>query len=225
MSLPAERPDHDEFDPFEAYQEGDGEDEFELDIDPELVDRVRELEKREGEKVALEVAHLLRRRAWLLEPVRVVTGALCRMALYDGVDLPQAERRPFLREQVERAMESELVRDREDERAGVPVGLPMETRFEHLAASLGVPLELTRAVCVTMNEAVPPTRELFFEAVVMRRPLEEIALESSRSTKELRSSLAEATRNLSRGVWPIDPRALRLDEKLNPFDLMGGRDG
>ena len=223
MSERADIPAPDEEDPFREFEGPPDAEGLEPQFSPHTLDELRRTVDEDWELVARRVAIALRTCAWLLEPREVVSAALCRMLLYNEEPRATSEKGAFIDAQIEASMKSELTRDQEEERASVPITLPVQKRFSFLAEALGIPMETTRTACIVLNDAEQPLRGAFFECVLMRREVDDYAANSGHTSAEVLALLETTLERLDQEVWAIDPAILQSGRHIEPFNLDGGR--
>ena len=214
-----------EGDPFEEFEGAEEAEPFDIVLSPLVFERLERVTARAQGAVADMVATALRARALLLDPSRVSTGILCRMALYDGPVAKPAHRTPIEERWVAAAMQEELERDLEDERNKVPIQAPVDSRFAFLSGTLGVPMELARMACVTINQLEDRPRRAFFDLAVLLEPIEVAVAHEWQDRRSLLEALDEALQQLAQYAWAIDPEILRKARSATPFDLQGGIHG
>ena len=212
-------------DPFEDQEGLDEVGPIDIVLSPAIAESLRRVTVSHGELVVHQVAEALRQHALLLEPSKVTSGVLCRMALYDGSGLKGFDGPRIDERWLVDAMRNEMEQDLEDERGAVPLATPVETRFEYLAETLGMPMELARKACVTINQLDSHPRTAFFEVALMRCPIEEVAEKNGESAGHWWEALGAAAHSLTEQAWTIDIARLQSKTKVEPFDLRGGVGG
>jgi len=189
-------------------------------LSPTLQDAVRDSLLKDPRDLVRQVAARLRQRALLLDPERGYLCTLARIAMYRGQFDAHVPLEEWMSARIDETLEDLLVRDREDERAGVSIGKPYQSRYEYLIDALGILPEKARLACIMINQLDDSRRRVFFEAIVLRTPLRELTRMGWGEREELTQLLNEALRALAE-----QPIGFRLQEFRpaagSPFDLEG----
>jgi len=118
-------------------------------------------------------ARRIREAYFVLDPDRVFERLLALVAVGIEVEAEKCGERDWLLGRVDRAIQSILDHDREEERAGVPAENP-EEHFSLFVEALYLEPPLARLASVRLNALEERVRKGFYLLMIEGRPLEEV---------------------------------------------------
>jgi hypothetical protein len=133
----------------------------------------------------------------LVDHSRLLMLTLARIALFREDFDGQMPVREWVAERIDASIDELLGIDIEDERRGVPVREPYQPRFAYLIEMLGIPPQKTRRACIFLNEQPDGPRRVFYEAIIVGRPLEELVAEGVGDPDTIAGHLESALRALA----------------------------
>jgi hypothetical protein len=164
-----------------------------------------------------------RERALLVDQSRLFMRTLVRLSReYEHYD-HRSSTRDWLNARIDGAMKDLMILDQEDERAGKPVLPPYQPRYSYLIGTLGITPSKCRLACIVLNDQAHETRRVFYEAIVMKRPLKELTIAGWGDRAKLESHLRSALRSLTDPTIGFRMEDLRTDPGFEfPGEAMGG---
>ena len=172
-------------------------------------------------RVVQQVATRMRERAHLVDQSRLFMGTLTRIAMYYETYDGEIPARDWVGERIDEAMHDQIVRDREDERRGLPILSPYQPRFEYLAGALGIPFEYTRMACIVVNSRPEDERRVFFETILMRRSISRLVSRGLGTRAELEAKLRSCLEALAESGVGFDLKTFQPRKGGKPFDIEG----
>ena len=196
-----------------------------LDViaDPSFHQTLRDFRLEDPSRLVRRNARRLRERALLLDPSRLMMSTLVGIVMqreeFDGSKALPA----WIDDRIDEAITDLLTQDQEDERAGLPVKAPLQSRFAFLVRALQVDPAKVRRTCIRMNELPTPVRKVFFEIVCMLQPVRNLVEAGLGKKSEVTARFRSALEELERADLGFDSKNLHRGAG-QPFDLMGGYD-
>ena len=210
-------------DPFLRNRHEEAEQLLDILADPSFQETLREFRLEDPRRLVRRNARRLRERALLLDPSRLMMGTMVRIAMFrddfdGGTAIPA-----WIDERIDETIADLLVQDLEDERAGLPVKEPLQSRYAYLVRSLQIEAPRARRACILVNELPTSQRKVFFEIVCMLQPTRSLVEARLGKKKEITLLYEAALGTLERSG--IGFRASNLSRGAGkPWDLSGGFD-
>jgi hypothetical protein len=161
----------------------------------------------EGDPLGIAERSSLRvkERALLLDISRLTLRAMARAAYRARAYQGDPALGDWLTERIEESIRDLIEEDREDERAGIPVGTDPEARFAFLTETIGVTPPIARRVCVVFNDLPDDRRHAFWSMVIEGKSLNRYVAEGHGPPEQAKEHLKQAFLALSLLEGPQGP--------------------
>jgi hypothetical protein len=137
-------------------------------------------------------AHRIQERYFVLDADRVHERALAFVATAVGVEIDAIARPDWLISIIDRAIESRLNEDREEERAGKVPCEPTDQRYRIFVESFGTEPTLARAAAVRFNGLEERNRRGFFHLLIYGEAIETCLEKGMGPPDDLRNDILTA---------------------------------
>ncbi len=164
-----------------------------------------------------------RERALLVDQSRLFMRTIVRLSReYEHFD-HRSSTRDWLNARIDSAMKDLMILDEEDQRSNKPVLPPYQPRYSYLIGTLGIEPSNARRGCIVLNDQPHETRRVFYEAIVMKRPLKELTIAGWGERPKLEAHLRAALRALTEPSVGFRMENLRTDPGFEtPGEAAGG---
>ena len=192
-------------------------------VHPRFRETLEEFRLEDPRRLVRRNARRLRERARLLDPSRLMMGTMARIVMKSDQFDGNKARPAWIDDRIDETIEDLLIEDQEDERAGLPVKEPLQSRYDFLVKSLQIETSKARLACIKVNELPGAERKVFFEVACMLEPTRKLVEAGLGKKGEIRNRLRSALAALENGGLGFDSRNFHQGTG-KPFDLMGGYD-
>ncbi len=190
-------------------------------LSPQMQKALETFRLEDPAQVVQQIVTRMRERAHLVDQSRLFMGTLTRIAMYYETYDGEIPPREWVGERIDEAMQDQIVRDREEERRGLPILSPYQPRFEYLAGALGIPFEYTRMACIVVNSRPDDERRVFFETIMMRRSISRLVSRGLGTRAQLEAKLRSCLQALAESGVGFDLSTFHPKKRGKPFDLGG----